>query len=90
MDDNIIICRCEDISWGEIRKKLDRGYATPDEIKRITRAGMGPCQGKTCQMIMINAIASYLKKEVNSIPLPTFRPPVKPIPLGIIANGGDD
>ncbi|WP_369294201.1 (2Fe-2S)-binding protein, partial [Klebsiella pneumoniae] len=52
MDDDTIICRCEDITWGEINKQLDKGYTTLDEIKRLTRAGMGPCQGKTCRRIL--------------------------------------
>ena len=90
MDDDTIICRCEDITWGEIRKQLDKGYTTLDEIKRITRAGMGPCQGKSCQRILLLAIASYLHKKVEEIPLSTFRPPTKPVPLRVIAGGNDD
>ncbi len=90
MDDDTIICRCEDVTWGEIRKQLDKGYTTLDEIKRLTRAGMGPCQGKTCQRILLLAIASYLHKKVEEIPLSTFRPPAKPVPLRVIAGGNDD
>ena len=90
MDDDIIICRCEDITWREIKKQLDKGYTTLDEIKRITRAGMGPCQGKTCRRILLQAIAGYLHKKVEEIPLSTFRPPTKPIPLRVIAGGNDD
>ncbi|MGE4412846.1 MAG: (2Fe-2S)-binding protein [Candidatus Caldatribacteriota bacterium] len=90
MDDDTIICRCEDITWGEIREQLDKGYTTLDEIKRLTRAGMGPCQGKSCQRILLLAIASYLHKKVEEIPLSTFRPPTKPVPLRVIAGGNDD
>ena len=90
MDDNTIICRCEDVTWGEIRKQLDKGYTTLDEIKRITRAGMGRCQGKTCRRVLLHAIARYLNKKVEEIPLSTFRPPTKPIPLGTLAGEKDD
>ncbi|MBP8718638.1 MAG: (2Fe-2S)-binding protein [Candidatus Atribacteria bacterium] len=90
MDDDTIICRCEDVTWGEIREQLDKGYTTLDEIKRLTRAGMGPCQGKSCQRILLLAIASYLHKKVEEIPLSTFRPPTKPVPLRVIAGGNDD
>ena len=90
MDDDTIICRCEDITWGEIREQLDKGYHTLDEIKRITRAGMGPCQGKTCRRILIYAIARYLAKTPDEVALSTFRPPTKPIPLGTLAGGQDD
>jgi NAD(P)H-nitrite reductase large subunit len=90
MDDNTIICRCEDVTWGEIRKQLDKGYTTLDEIKRITRAGMGPCQGKTCQRILLHAVAGYLNKPVEEIQLSTFRPPTKPVPLGVLAGEKND
>lgn len=90
MDDRTIICRCEDVTWGEIRKQLDKGYTTLDEIKRITRVGMGRCQGKTCQKVLLNAMARYLKIRVEDIPLSTFRPPTKPIPLGVLAGEKDD
>ncbi|MDD3631530.1 MAG: (2Fe-2S)-binding protein [Atribacterota bacterium] len=90
MDDNTIICRCEDVTWGEIRKQLDKGYMTLDEIKRITRAGMGPCQGKTCQRVLLHAIARYLNKRVEEIQISTYRPPTKPVPLGVLAGGQDD
>lgn len=90
MDDHIIICRCEDVTWGEIRKQLDKGYTTLDEIKRITRTGMGRCQGKTCQTVLLQAMTRYLNKKVEEIPLPTFRPPTKPIPLRTLAGNNDD
>ena len=45
MDENTIICRCSDVTLKEIRELIKDGYVTFDEIKRITRAGMGPCQG---------------------------------------------
>ena len=90
MDDNVIICRCEDVTWGDIRKQLDKGYTTFDEIKRITRAGMGRCQGKTCRRVLLYAMARYLNKKVEEIPLSTFRPPTKPIPLGTLAGEKDD
>ena len=90
MDDNTIICRCEDVTWGEIRKQLDKGYMTLDEIKRITRAGMGPCQGKTCQRVLLHAIARYLNKSVEEIQISAYRPPTKPVHLGVLAGGQDD
>ncbi len=86
MDDKTIICRCEDVTWGEIKKQLDKGYSTMDEIKRITRAGMGRCQGKNCQRILLHAMARYLGKKVEEIPLSTYRAPTKPIPLGTLAG----
>jgi len=79
MDDNTIICRCEDVTWGEVRKALDKGYTSLNEIKRITRAGMGRCQGRTCRRILLREIARYYNKKIEEIDITTFRPPTKPV-----------
>ena len=36
-DDDIIVCRCEDVTLGEIRRAISEGATTMDEIRRITR-----------------------------------------------------
>ena len=47
-DDDLIICRCEEITRGEIRKAIHEGMFTMTEVKRYLRTGMGLCQGQTC------------------------------------------
>jgi len=81
-DQNTIVCRCEDISLGYIRKCIEAGYSTIDEIKRVTRAGMGPCQGRTCRPIIAGELARHFKIPMEEVLMPTFRPPVKPVKLG--------
>ena len=80
-EDDMIICRCEEITIGEIKKAIREGAKDPDAVKRMTRAGMGLCQNKTCY----NLIASILRKETGvkaeDIPAFTFRPPVRPVPV---------
>ena len=90
MKDETIICRCEDVTWGEIRKALEKGYTSLNEIKRITWAGMGRCQGRTCRRILLREIARYYNKKIEEIELTTFRPPTKPIKLGTLAGDNDD
>jgi thioredoxin reductase len=65
---------------------LEDGPANPDQIKRLTRAGMGVCQGRRCrdQVAMLLAIES--DKPFGTIPLATHRAPVRPIPLKIMAD----
>ena len=43
LDDERIICRCEEITLGEIRKAIRDGATDPDSVKRMTRAGAGLC-----------------------------------------------
>lgn len=45
MEDHVIICRCEEITYGEIKQAIRDGATTLDGIKRVTRAGKGLCQG---------------------------------------------
>jgi len=50
--DDEIVCRCERVTAGEIRKWIKRGVNDINQIKAITRAGMGACGGKTCETII--------------------------------------
>lgn len=47
-DDDVVICRCEEITRGEIRRAVHAGMYTMNEVKRFLRAGMGLCQGQSC------------------------------------------
>lgn len=87
-DQDIIICRCEDVTLAEIRQCLDQGYTTFEEIKRILRVGMGPCQGQTCGILIQREIARYLKIPVETVGLPKTRPLTTGVVLKDIA--GDD
>ncbi|MGE5561070.1 MAG: (2Fe-2S)-binding protein [Chloroflexota bacterium] len=84
-----IICRCEDIALEDIRELVKKGYRTIDEIKRISRATMGPCQGRTCRALIAQVLAQELGVPVGEIEQPRFRPPTKPITLGAIVRGAD-
>ncbi|MFZ5943878.1 MAG: (2Fe-2S)-binding protein [Bacillota bacterium] len=82
-----MVCRCEDVTLNDIRELIKQGYRTLDEIKRVSRAGMGPCQGRTCRMIIAQELAKAYGVSVEEVLMPTFRPPVKPIKLGLLAGG---
>ncbi|KKM11637.1 (2Fe-2S)-binding protein [Clostridiales bacterium PH28_bin88] len=87
MTDTTIICRCEDLTLEEIRELIDKGFTTIDEIKRISRCGMGPCQGRNCRPLLMNELARATGQDIRDMPMPTFRPPAKPIKLGILVPG---
>lgn len=88
MEENTIICRCSDVTLKQVRDLIREGYVTYDEIKRITRIGMGPCQGKTCGQLVMREIASATGQNINSIKFQTTRPPVVGVKLGLIAQEG--
>ena len=91
LDDDVIVCRCEEITAGEIRKAIREYHATTvTEVKRRVRAGMGLCQGRTCGKLVSRIIAEKTKKKMNEIQGSTDRPPVRPVTFGELAEDGED
>lgn len=86
--EDIIICRCQEVTKAEIEKAIEDGATTIDGVKRRTRAGMGLCQGKTCQRLVAKIISEKTGKPMSEILPPTFRAPVRPIKIQFVA--GDD
>lgn len=86
MPEEIIVCRCEDITLDEIRTWVDKGYTDIEEIKRLTRAGMGSCQGRTCRSHIVKELAGVSGKPVADVQAAVFRPPVKPLSLKTLAG----
>jgi len=89
-DSEIIICRCEDVTREMILKCIDDGYETLNDIKRATRAGMGPCQGRTCRNLIANELSRAYDIPMEEVSMTTFRPPVIPISLGVLADAYDE
>lgn len=89
-EDKIIICRCEEITLDEIREWIDRGYDSFNELKRVLRVGMGPCQGRGCQDIILREISRRSGIPIDQVEAGTVRPPVKPIKTGLLADEGGD
>ena len=88
MDESkIILCRCENLSLADLHRLLDDGVTSMQEIKKICRCTMGPCQGRTCKETIAREIAAYLGKPVEEIDIPVSRIPIKPITMGQIAGG---
>ena len=88
--DDTIICRCEDITRAEIDAWIERGITTIDEMKRLSRATMGPCQGRTCRQLIMQEIEKATGVKVADQPMSTFRPPAKPINMGMLLGGDED
>ncbi len=60
------------------------GPINPDQVKRLTRAGMGPCQGRRCREQVALILAEAGDVPVDTIPLASYRPPVRPLPLSVL------
>jgi len=84
-DDETILCRCENISIGAVREIVRQGVTDLNEVKAITRCGMGPCQGRMCGPALGEIVAAELSCPVPKAGLLTIRPPLKQIPLEEVA-----
>ena len=80
-EEGIIICRCEEITLGEIRDAIRKGAHDTDSVKRMTRAGMGLCQNKACYNLIAGIISKETGKKFSDITPFTSRPPVRTIKI---------
>ncbi len=88
MSDETIVCRCEEISAGQVRLALRENphLGTANAVKLFTRAGMGPCQGRFCALSVAALIAAKTGNDISEGGSFTARPPTKPIPLSDLAR----
>jgi len=84
-DDETIVCRCEEVTAGEIRAIARMGVQGPNQAKTFCRAGMGPCQGRMCGGTVAALIAAESGRSMAGIGHLRIRPPVKPITIGEMA-----
>jgi bacterioferritin-associated ferredoxin len=89
LDKDIIVCRCEDLTLADVKQLIGKGYRTLDELRRIARLGMGPCQGKTCRALVQRELAAAGTPLKHQLP-GTYRPPTRPITLGSIVAGSSE
>ncbi|RLC24121.1 MAG: sulfurtransferase, partial [Deltaproteobacteria bacterium] len=85
--DDEVVCLCERVTAGEIRELVRKGITDMNQIKAISRAGMGPCGYKTCENLM-KQIFSAEKTAREDIVNNVRRPLYIEVPLGKFANGG--
>jgi len=90
MEGKTIVCRCNDVTVEEIEALIDSGVTDIEEIKRLLRVGMGPCQGRTCIPIVLGILARKTGKRPEEIPLPKARVPVRPVRVEVIVGGADE
>lgn len=87
-DDDTIVCRCERVSVGEIRNWIRSGVRDFNELKALTKVGMGACGSKTCSPL-IDRIFREEGILIDEITPGTKRPLFIEVPMGIFANAKD-
>jgi len=88
-ENELIICRCEGVRLGQIQASIHgAGAQTVNQVKKLTRAGMGLCQGRTCAKVVESILASAGNLPAGAEPYQA-RPPVRGIPLAALAEVSD-
>ncbi len=101
---DVAVCLCEEVSRAELtgvhpprylgasaagQAPLDVRGSHPDHVKRLTRAGMGACQGRRCREQVAMLLALDAGAALASVPLATYRIPVRPLPMAALADAAE-
>ncbi|MGG7645043.1 NAD(P)/FAD-dependent oxidoreductase [Rhodovulum sp. YNF3179] len=83
--DATVVCRCEEVTAGDIRGYAALGCKGPNQTKAFGRPGMGPCQGRYCGLTVVSILAAETGQGMDETGYYRIRPPLKPVTLGELA-----
>lgn len=81
--DELIVCRCEEVSAGDVRAVVDDGHWEINRVKAHCRVGMGRCQGRMCGAAAAEIVAQRSGRALNDIGRLRGQAPIKPLPFGV-------
>jgi NADPH-dependent 2,4-dienoyl-CoA reductase/sulfur reductase-like enzyme len=84
-DEDTLICRCENVTVGELKRSIKNGSQNLYGTKLRTRLGMGSCQGRYCMMNAAIFIARQTGIPIEETGIHSIRPPLIPVRLENIA-----
>lgn len=85
-DDGMIICRCEEVTKGQVREAVHAGMYTLQEVRKYLRTGMGLCQGQTCGKLVKRVIARERGISPDDLASALGRAPMRPVEMAVLAN----
>ncbi|MBN9079574.1 MAG: hypothetical protein BGN87_11685 [Rhizobiales bacterium 65-79] len=85
-DEETVICRCEEVTCGDVARAVGEGCPGPNQLKSFTRAGMGPCQGRLCGHTVTETMALLSGRTPQEVGYYRIRTPIKPVTVGDIAG----
>jgi NAD(P)H-nitrite reductase large subunit len=86
-NDDMLVCRCEEVTVAEIKQAIKDGARDVVGVKRRTRAGMGLCQGRTCERMVQQILTSELGVGPSEVGSTSVRPPVRPVTFQTLTGG---
>lgn len=88
--DDVVVCRCEEVTAGDIRRYAGLGCVGPNQTKAFGRCGMGPCQGRMCGLSVTEILAEANIMSQDDVGAYRIRSPLKPVTLGELASLHED
>ncbi|MGE8568434.1 MAG: FAD-dependent oxidoreductase [Achromobacter sp.] len=83
--DDTVICRCEDVTAGTVRRAVhDTAAQEMNRVKALTRVGMGRCQGRMCGAAAAEVLAQACDRTPAEVGRLRNQPPVKPVPVRVV------
>lgn len=89
MRDDVVLCRCEEVTAGQVKSIIQLGYRSAEEIKRHSRMTMGACQGRICHPILEQIQLQLAGTRDGPAPMPGHRAPIRPVLLEEMAQLGE-
>ena len=93
-DDDVLVCRCEEVTKGDVRRAVHDGMYKMTEVRRYLRVGMGLCQGQSCTKLVRRIMAAELGVSPAALDAETSRAPMRPVEMRVLGNeeaaGGAD
>ena len=87
VDNDTIVCRCEEVKWNEVNAAIEHGGTRFRTLKVMTRFGMGMCQARYCWPAMARKISAQTGMTLEDIGPVSPRPPIRPVSVDVIATG---
>ncbi len=84
--DDTVLCRCEEVTQADVRRAVSLGADSADEVKAITRCGMGDCQGRMCGHLVAHCLSRESGRPVAEVGRFRPRPPILPVPMAALGR----
>jgi NADPH-dependent 2,4-dienoyl-CoA reductase/sulfur reductase-like enzyme len=84
--DDTVVCRCEEVLAGEIRAAIEAGARHVTEVRAVTRAGMGLCQGRMCVPTVCGLLGRWAGLAPETAGRLPPRLPARPVPVPMLAD----
>lgn len=83
--DELVVCRCENITAGELRRTVQTtGAQELNRLKALSRVGMGRCQGRMCSAAAAEILAQASGQAIEQVGRLRGQAPIKPIPIHLV------